>query len=82
MEGQMGTDIISRDMTLAAVPLQLLSHFSPTCTVIIRQYLARPATMAVSTVKNSTVNVRKCSKWPIVYPPHPISIRGNNRLVA
>lgn len=44
-----GTDIISRDMTLEAVPLQLLSHFSPTCTVIIRQYLAGPITLAVST---------------------------------
>lgn len=46
-----GTDIISTDMTLEAVPLQLLSHFSPTCTVIVRQHLARPVTMAVSTVK-------------------------------
>lgn len=44
-----GTDIISRDMTLEAVPLPLLSNFS--CTVIVRQYLARPVTMAVSTVK-------------------------------
>lgn len=41
--GRINGDIISRDMTLEAVPLQLL----PSTIVIVREYLGRTVTMAV-----------------------------------